>query len=327
MSDESWRGILPSSVKRARGTIFHYTDPAALLGAIEKKELWATEATGMNDLAEIRQGWSFIRTWLDDQADDDVTKIMRRMAFGDPSNPDSEPEDGVTGAFMCCASTRGDDANQWRLYGGGGRGYALALNASVPLTAVVDGSLPKRSSGSRLIRSVGEWAEVSPWLHVIYRDTVKRTTLDGLLRAARNGWAASLAAATSDEELEHDKEYLWELTSAGLSTVAQLMKSQGFEGEHEVRAVVYDPFGKCSKFRASANGVIQYVRLTQSPTMQLSHRAAHEGDLGDGKTLPLRSIRLGPLIHAQNNRATIKALLRRNGFRSATIDESQVPLR
>lgn len=197
----------------------------------------------------------------------------------------------------------------------------------MPLAAVVDGSLPRRSSRSRLISSVGEWAEVSPWLHVIYRDTMKTNTLDGLLRAARDGWAAALATATSDEELENDKEYLWEVLGSGLSTVAQLMKSQGFEGEHEVRTVVYDPLGASSRFRASGNGVIQYVRLTQSLTKWLSHRVVHEDDLGDSKTLPVRSIRLGPLLHAQNNRATIKALLRRNGFSSATIDESKVPLR
>lgn len=327
MADETWRGIIPATVRRARGTIFHYTDPGGLLGVIEKKELWATEATGMNDVAEVRQGWAFIRNWLEGQDDDDVTKIMRRIAFGDPKDPDSEPEDGVAGAFMCCASTRGDDANQWRLYAGSGRGYSVALNASVPLAAITGGSNPRGPSGSSMIRFVGESVEVSPWLHVIYRDSVKRTALDGLLDAGRRGWARAKAQASSDDELENDAEQLWELTASGLTTIAQLMKSKGFEGENEVRVVVYDPLGKSSKFRASTNGAIQYVRLAASPTKRLSHKVVYEDDLGTSKTLPLRSVRLGPLIHAQNNKATVRALLRRNGFRSVTIDESEIPLR
>ena len=327
MRDESWRGLLPDKIRRARGLIYHYTDPGGLVGAIQKKELWATEATGMNDLAEVRQGWAFIREWLKEQVDDDVTRIIQSMACGDPSDADSDSYDGVSGIFMCCASTRGDDANQWRLYANGGRGYAVALDASVPLTAVVDGSDPRGPHRSGFVTTVREFAVVSPWLHVLYREKAKLAALDGLLEAGRKGWTDALAKSSSEDERERDKEELWELMGTGLATIAQLMKSEGFAGENEVRTIVYDPFQTVSQFRASQNGVIQYVRLTQEPTKRLSHRARYEDDLGAEKTLPLRSVRLGPLLHAQNNKATVMHLLRRNGFGSATAEESGVPLR
>lgn len=57
------------------------------IGAVQSKELWATEATGMNDVAEVRQGWSCIRSWLEDQADDDVTRSCAEWRWGIPAIP------------------------------------------------------------------------------------------------------------------------------------------------------------------------------------------------------------------------------------------------
>lgn len=129
---------------------------------------------------------------------------------------------------MCCASTRGDGANQWRLCANGGRGHAVALNADAPLTAVMDGSDPRRLHRSGLTRTVGEWADFSPWLHVLYRDSGKRAALNGLLEAGRRGWATTLAGSSSDAGLERESEALWELTASGRATIARLLKSEGF---------------------------------------------------------------------------------------------------
>ncbi len=56
-----------SEVTEFVGPVFHYTTPTGLLNILERKELWATEAAGMNDVAEVRQGWAFIRDWMTDQ--------------------------------------------------------------------------------------------------------------------------------------------------------------------------------------------------------------------------------------------------------------------
>ncbi len=71
MNDELWRGLLPT-IMPATGSIYHYTSPSGLLGLVENHELWATEATGMNDLGEVRQGWDFIRSWVRGQPRDEV---------------------------------------------------------------------------------------------------------------------------------------------------------------------------------------------------------------------------------------------------------------
>lgn len=110
---------LTAEAKSADGPIYHYTDPAGMLGIITGRVLWATEASGMNDLAEIRQGWEFIRKWLATQSqDDDVLSDMRDVARAGPEEMWYGTAPSVDNVFVLCATQAGDDANQWRLYGG-----------------------------------------------------------------------------------------------------------------------------------------------------------------------------------------------------------------
>jgi hypothetical protein len=320
--DDDWRnGLLPSTIRRATGPIYHYTVPSALLSEAEVKELWATEATGMNDLAEVRQGWAFVRTWLETQPDNWVTQQIRSTS--DADNFAARPTD----VFMCCASTEGDDANQWRLYSNGGRGYAVELDASVELAALARKDLPEPIEyGHRMSARLS--AHVTPWLHVLYTDEEKRATLDGLATNALDDWAQLEADGfDSDEERDHLGEVAQELLIEALATVAQLMKSPGFAGEAEVRVIVTTFRDGCTQFRATPNGVIRYVRLVAAPQDVTRSRVLFEKALGGGKTIPITGVRLGPLLSAQNNTDTIKELLRRSGFSGATVSVSEVPLR
>lgn len=324
MTDEPWRGLLPETVKRATDSVFHYTSPAGLLGLVQNGELWATESTGMNDLAEVRQGWAFIREWLGRQSDDEAVGIMRWAA----------EEDGIVSTrqdiYMCCASSRGDDANQWRLYASLGRGYAVELDAAVPLSAIAAG----RARPARQPREPGVHyhlgepaANVSPWLGVLYSDAEKRTALDGLLDNARRGLEG---VQRDDYEADFDyRDALGEVQfeiSADLARVAQLMKADGFSGENEYRAVVTTVQDGISKFRATENGVVRYARMTASPKHHepddLVHKSEHEN-----LTVPVRSVRSGPLLNHKNGLATLTAFLKENGYESADVLHSEIPLR
>ena len=61
------------------------------------------------------------------------------------------------------------------------------------------------------------------------------------------------------------------------------MKSEGFEGENEVRTVADDRNGITAKFRATPQGVVRYTRLVSDPTAE-SSRIAFAQDLGTSQT-------------------------------------------
>lgn len=52
---------------RCTTLIFPYTSAGGFLGLLNGNALWATEAFGLNDLAELRHVWAFIREWLGEQ--------------------------------------------------------------------------------------------------------------------------------------------------------------------------------------------------------------------------------------------------------------------
>lgn len=324
MTDEPWRGLLPETVKRATGSVFHYTSPAGLLGLLQNGELWATESTGMNDLAEVRQGWAFIREWLERQSDDEAVRIMRWAA----------EEGGIVGAlhdvYMCCASSRGDDANQWRLYAHGGRGYAVELDATTSLSAIAAQearpTTPPRVPG-RLYIKVTRTSSVGPWLGVLYTDADKLTALDGLLANARREVEILQTSEYLDEgHHRHSQQALEDEIAGSLASLAQLMKADGFSGENEFRAVVTTVFDGISKFRPTADGVVRYVRLTRSPAGLDSRDLVYE-DEHARREVPVLSVRSGPLLHRENGRKTLQVLLEHSGYGAATVLHSEIPLR
>jgi hypothetical protein len=340
MSNHDWRGMLPDdAVTEATSPIYHYTSPAGLLGLISGREFWATEASGMNDVSEVRQGWDFTRAWLEEQdGKDDLIKELRRISVQEDSDEDQHPVQSREGVFMCCASLRGDDANQWRLYAGAARGYAVELDPRVPFTTIVEGQPPaprhtkKVPAGPKVIRRVlTDRIPVSPWLHVLYSDQERDLALAGFVANAKDLRRQLLSDATDgrwdNETFYTEKQILDDTIAFDLSRLAQLMKSDGFSGEREVRMVVSDFFARTACFRATPYGVVRYSRLTNSPNGQRDNKVAYDGELkGAEKTLPIRSVRLGPLLHAQNNQATVKALLETHGFNGCSVFTSRVPL-
>ena len=125
-------------VRAATEPVFHYTDGNGLIGIAHRGVLWASEAAGLNDRAEIRQGWAKIRAWLDSQPDGEIIELFKNHAAS-PLRDSHE-------VFVVCGSTRGDDANQWRLYANKGAGYAVELDPKQQLVVVTDNPPPLRRS-------------------------------------------------------------------------------------------------------------------------------------------------------------------------------------
>lgn len=312
--------------------IYHYTTPRGLLGIIETRELWATEASGMNDLAEVHQGWDFIRNWLGDQDSDDWVIGYMRDAAGESSNrQDAHPVRTTDGIYLCSASVRADDANQWRLYGAGGRGYAVEIDPRLRLTSVVRGKRPAPGSNPGFLTEAFEHVGISRWYHVLYTDEEKDQALVALLRDAQKRRVDINDNAEDEEDFDVQSQLLRDEILGQLAQLAQLMKSEGFSGEGEVRTIVWDWWNRHRNFRDTPSGIVRYARLTGDPTQNSagpdSSRIVYDEGAPAGKTLPLRSVWLGPLIHTLNNRGTVKALLADKGFSGCPLKESRIPLR
>lgn len=126
--------------------IYHYTDTYGLLGILEHKELWATDALLQNDTQELKSGRLELAAMLNEQgrslanvADDAVRscgEVMQSAAEtlrgGFP--PEGEPYANV---YVACFCQNGDLLSQWRGYAKGS-GYAIGFHFDQPPNAPWD---------------------------------------------------------------------------------------------------------------------------------------------------------------------------------------------
>lgn len=320
------RRTLPAGAVREvadSAPIYHYTDPAGLLGILCSSELWATEASGMNDLAEVHQGWDFIKSWLERQdPTDSAVKDMLYVARAAAHGPDAHVLRSTDGIYICSATFLDNDASQWRLYAAGGRGYALELDPLQRLSAVLHDPRPRPEDEPYAFypTDLFERVSVTPWYHVYYTDEDKEMALEALLENARAQRAEVVADALSEDEFDEQMQIFEAETLGQLAQLAQLMKSRGFSGENEVRTIVTDWWNRLRNFRATRHGIVRYAGLTQQLPDAADNQVLYDDEIQATKTLPIKSIRLGPLIHALNNRDTIRALADLHGFTDCRID-------
>ena len=317
--------LMPPSLREATGPVYHYTSAAGLLGLVGSRCLWASEATSLNDLAEVRHGWEVVKAWLAKQPSSEAADLLTEMA----ENPLEEKHE----VFVLSASTAGDDANQWRLYGQSGNGYAVGLDAGVALAAISDA--PEASptitsaSGRRTINLgwlLGESATVSPWYHVLYSEDQAAAALQELLEATARE-LPTLEAAADAEEFAELRDVLNGKALEALGTIAHLLKGPGFSGEREVRVVVtFLLADQHIRYRPGPNGIVSYGLLTRAGKSHPMTRVVHRSKKNSGKPLPILSVRLGPLLNEEHI-STVKRLLVGNKLKSADVKVSTVKLR
>ena len=313
MSPNSFVDLLPSELVCAV-PIFHYTDAGGLLGVASSHKLRATEAFGLNDVAELRHGRRFIADWIDSQPGDAAVDAVKLIL------PDDDEEFGDA-IFMCCASINPDDASQWRLYADATRGYSIELDPTVQLSVLARaGALPadrptppyRDNAIGTLLRDV---AELGPWRHVIYTDEQKDSTLTFVMNSVSQRLKeveASMAATKDEEEFDALGDDFNADISSALSTLAQLMKAEAFKGEAEVRAVAN------LMSDAHCYGVVRYVELGTRPKGAKAIRVVFDKPT----QLPIVSVRMGPGQVAQNSRQAALSLLRRHEYEAEVLEST-----
>lgn len=314
---------IPASLRQATQPIYHYTSSEGLIGIVESNRLRASEASGLNDLAEVRAGWRRVRQWLAAEPKSEAVDFLRSLA--------EEPLQEEHEVFVLSASTAGDDANQWRLYANRGYGYAIELEPSVDLAPVSDSPARPRSPGRVGFRHFDDLATVTQWLHVIYDDDEAVKALMELVSTVEADIHSIESGATDSDERDEAYEVLRDNAYEALATIAHLIKAPGFSGENEVRMVAtFLWVASHIKYRPGANGIVGYVTLTGAPKGHAPFRVLRPSAAGvpPEVSLPVKSIRLGPLLHDEHV-STVRAFLRNSGFKEASknVYHSDVPLR
>jgi hypothetical protein len=120
--------------------LYHYTTSAGLLGIIESKSLWASDAEFLNDAQELRFGRERLYEALLGAAaeldgagapPEDRSRARLIESAASHLNPGSSPFLGrqAHAAFITCFCEAGDLLSQWRGYGHSG-GYAIGFRTA-----------------------------------------------------------------------------------------------------------------------------------------------------------------------------------------------------
>jgi len=318
-----------SALKPYYGDVHHYTSSAGLLAIVSMGQLRASEASALNDLAEIELGWLAIKKWVSGPS---ASKRVEHIA-GLIKDARRDPKHQV---FVLSGTTAGDDANQWRLYADDGKGYAIELDGNVPLGVVsLDKPIKDKKTRSTtfgaMVRNV---VEVVPWFHVIYGSRDLHKALDALADYCAIELDRINEIEGPDEYQLHEYEVFEQKTLEELEMIAHLYKSRGFRGEQEVRVVArFTWFGPHVGYRPGTYGIAGHIFLVGTdPVSGVRRSVVKAPSMEDASKpgflhpLPITKLRLGPLIH-KSNTESVKALLTKYGLTKVGVKRSKVPLR
>jgi hypothetical protein len=297
--------------------LYHYTTPPGVIGIVQNKMLWATDAEFLNDAQELRFGRAELREALIARADelippglDEETRplgddrdysrawVMRSAADHlDPGPGRPYAEKQYHWAYVACFCEDGDLLSQWRAYGLQA-GYAVGFR-----TAVLRDMRPVKSQAA--IES-GAYPEIDEEPGVV-PPPVRLVRVRYGAYAIRRA-VADVLSAVAPEPVGHPGVMgFYRAQTLVIPTLAGI-KHGAFSEEREWRLIVVSSIGEAVAFRSGRLGVIPYV------TLPFPSRAIAEIVVGPGPEQALRE------------RGAVR-LVAEHGFTDVTIRRSTAPFR
>jgi hypothetical protein len=305
------------------GVLYHYTTADGLKGIIENGELWSTSAYYLNDSAEILYGYRILdlalEEWLkraippEDSISRGYAESLRRY-FG----YDALERNVITPVFLTCFCEEGNLLSQWRTYGSSG-GYSIGFN--VLSEGIVYGLVPEpcvytarcikvEYDRDKQIRRVMDILEsVLPILDeqevtdaVRSIDPISPLGFSQLSRVIQE-MLVDESIGFKDAAFAVEKEWRFAIKSR------ELIK-QGIDDSNYTNLPIH--------FRTARGQLTPFVKLIPSKApMPL---------VGDGKKLPVVSVRCGPGGDRISAGMAVRYLLDGKGYRSARVDHSEISL-
>jgi hypothetical protein len=126
--------------------IYHYTDPAGLIGILSDGQLWATNVEYLNDSSELRHAEILHKQVLEGLiAEEAPGSLRKRLAMKVQQRP---PWHSRLQTYVVCFCADDDLLTQWKTYGAWGSGFSIGFDRSelasalpnlVPVVDVIDG--------------------------------------------------------------------------------------------------------------------------------------------------------------------------------------------
>ena len=270
-------------------TIYHYTTAAGLLGILQSRMIWATEASYLNDSQEIKYGVDLaveeLNKLFEEKSVEDYRELIdtvtqKLLIFG---------QSEIYVSFLC---EDGDLLSKWKGYSDFGAGFSIGLNVdqfliSRPMLSaspirikkvVYDAVIQKRILWDEFNATLGQFDD--------WRGRYPKETMASYLPAAATGLT----------------EYI------KLQLVR--FKAKAFEEEKEWRMIFYPFFQDVEyknliRFRIVGNRIIPYLEF-QLPTIS--------------------EIVRGPKIDRESSRKAIDLIYERASIPPPQLSESKINL-
>jgi hypothetical protein len=274
--------------------VWHYTTGDGLLGIIQSGTIYATQVSCLNDRTEIRYAERLFRQALVD---------LRRSIVSDTESEfvdtllrteenDVTTEESVSDFFVACFSAERDDLSQWRAYGGGEGGYAIAFFTKAFVHP------------SHFVARVNYDSQVQVDVASALAAATVRFYREGLERRGgdeRASWPIHFSIAWAHI----------------IGKLAPMVKDPAFRAEHECRIIhELSPEGiHRLKFRQRQSLLAMHIPLVFLPV----------DTTRDWPPLPIVEVMVGPSRHKETSRLSTLALLRQKGYTDVPVTVSAVP--
>jgi hypothetical protein len=245
--------------------LYHYTSPAGVMGILEGRCIWATDAMFLNDAAEVSYAQGRMLARLAEQHQYDESPWLREIL--DVTSTLFAP--GQSGhLYLTSFCQAGDLLSQWRGYAGGG-GYAIGFSSRALSTTAVPGA------EVRLVKVRYGPEEARPRLRPIFDSIVAHGPYgeDERRHLVLDVLAPELAAA-KDPAFAEEQE--WRLMVVGHTDRAAIRYRLGaaaivpyveigLPGPDAVREVVVGPGGTSDLRRAGLASLLEHYGYRDTP--------------------------------------------------------------
>ena len=275
--------------------IWHYTTADGLIGILKSGQIWSTQVSCLNDTLELRYFGDLVhaavRVWRAQNMNQALVPMLRLADEGLASRDFS-----TVGHFVACFSEVEDDLDQWRGYGGGECGYAVAFRTDGILEAI------KARTGTLL-------------LPMNYDANMHNVLVNDVLRMGQTYFDAGLNRGLPDVE-KWARDFLAAF-AAELDIFGCIIKHPKFSREAERRiTTLLQP------------GEHQALEFREKRTLLARHLPLDLTIAANGrKSLPIIRIYVGPGPSRQVSRMSVGDLLLKFGYENIAVEMSRVPYR
>ena len=275
--------------------IYHYTDPAGLIGIVSDGQLWVTDIRYLNDSSELLYALDILKDALN-ATDSEFGTESFQIGVAVAARERKSLFNDLTDTYVTCFSQEDDLLSQWSLYGSRGSGFSIGFDRT-KLEQVI-------SPEPHCPESSHSLSGIIPPVKKLVRIRYEAAEQTSDLRRIFDRFVEALPEAPTNLHISQCGQAV--VDSAARS--ASLFKHPCFAHEKEWRIIISGLGGMFQlHFRASLRTPIPYIKTVKVPL------------------LPIVSITIGPTLHQDLSHRSVQKLLYDKGYNNVVIKRSSLP--